>query len=234
MEPSESRTDGLLAGLATQAVIYLPQINGCSVMAREAEGIRTLAHHGPIALALDALQLALGTGPSLAAVDGQVAVTVPRLAGERRWDPFPQRAAREAGAEFLLALPLPESGDLPAALTLYGTGDCAADRLHALAVPLAAHAGGVLRLAREAQQARSTVEDISRALDSRAVIDQAIGILMAQQRCGADEAFALLRRTSQNRNIKLRVLCQDIVAGVAGPPRRLAERSRRTPADSAD
>ena len=39
------------------------------------------------------------------------------------------------------------------------------------------------------------------ALASRAVIDQALGIIMGQNRCTADEAFEVLRTASQNRNV---------------------------------
>ena len=52
-------------------------------------------------------------------------------------------------------------------------------------------------------------------LESLPVIEQAKGILMAQQRCGPDEAFELIRRASQLANIKVRVLAAEIVAHVA-------------------
>lgn len=48
------------------------------------------------------------------------------------------------------------------------------------------------------------------------MIDQAIGIITAQQRCDASRAFDLLRRASQNRNIKLRELATEIVEAVGG------------------
>jgi hypothetical protein len=54
-------------------------------------------------------------------------------------------------------------------------------------------------------------------LESMPVIEQAKGILMAQQRCGPDEAFDLLRRASQRANIKISVLAARIVQDVASP-----------------
>jgi ANTAR domain-containing protein len=47
------------------------------------------------------------------------------------------------------------------------------------------------------------------------VIEQAKGIIMAQQKCGPDEAFDLLRRASQRANIKVHVLAAQIVGHVA-------------------
>jgi hypothetical protein len=61
-------------------------------------------------------------------------------------------------------------------------------------------------------------EDLQQALISRAVIDRAIGITMAQQCCDAATAFNILRRASQNRNIKLRELVAEIVTMVGGKP----------------
>ena len=54
-------------------------------------------------------------------------------------------------------------------------------------------------------------------LDSLPVIEQAKGILMAQHRCGPDEAFDLLRRASQRANVKVSVLAARIVVQVAAP-----------------
>ena len=54
-------------------------------------------------------------------------------------------------------------------------------------------------------------------LDSMPVVEQAKGILMAQHRCGPDEAFDLLRRASQRANIKVSVLAARIVEQVAAP-----------------
>jgi AmiR/NasT family two-component response regulator len=57
---------------------------------------------------------------------------------------------------------------------------------------------------------------------SRAVIDQALGVIMATERCPQDRAFALLRSASQNTNVKLRDLATTIVTRVSGEPPRPA------------
>jgi predicted Rossmann fold nucleotide-binding protein DprA/Smf involved in DNA uptake len=54
-------------------------------------------------------------------------------------------------------------------------------------------------------------------LDSMPVVEQAKGILMAQHRCGPDEAFDLLRRASQRANVKVSVLAARMVEQVAAP-----------------
>jgi hypothetical protein len=64
----------------------------------------------------------------------------------------------------------------------------------------------------------SAVGRLRARLESLPVIEQAKGILMAQQRCGPEEAFDLLRRASQRANLKVHVLAAQIVAQVASPP----------------
>ena len=68
-------------------------------------------------------------------------------------------------------------------------------------------------------------------LESLPVIEQAKGILMAQQRCGPEEAFDLLRRASQRANVKLHVLATQIVAQVASPPAEISAQPTRRAAD---
>ncbi len=68
-------------------------------------------------------------------------------------------------------------------------------------------------------------------LDTMPVIEQAKGVLMAQNRCGPDEAFDLLRRASQRANVKVSVLAAQIVEQVAShepqpPDRRASSRAR--------
>ena len=55
-------------------------------------------------------------------------------------------------------------------------------------------------------------------LDSMPVIEQAKGILMAQHRCGPDEAFDLLRRASQRANVKVSILAERMVEQIASSP----------------
>jgi AmiR/NasT family two-component response regulator len=53
---------------------------------------------------------------------------------------------------------------------------------------------------------------------SRAVIDQALGVIMATERIPQERAFAMLRTVSQNRNVKIRDLAATIVTQVSGEP----------------
>ncbi|MEU4060775.1 MULTISPECIES: ANTAR domain-containing protein [Rhodococcus] len=56
--------------------------------------------------------------------------------------------------------------------------------------------------------------NFERALDSRAVIDQAKGVLMAVHGVDADGAFAMLVETSRRTNTKVRVVAEELLASV--------------------
>ena len=67
-------------------------------------------------------------------------------------------------------------------------------------------------------EARDLADNLQTALAGRAVIDQAKGILMGQQRVDADAAFDMLRRASQRENVKLRDIAQRVVDRATGRP----------------
>jgi hypothetical protein len=70
---------------------------------------------------------------------------------------------------------------------------------------------------RISEQAR-TAAQLEAALVSRPVIDQALGVLMAQNRCSSETAFGILRRASQHRNLKLRDVARTLVERFTGHP----------------
>jgi AmiR/NasT family two-component response regulator len=62
------------------------------------------------------------------------------------------------------------------------------------------------------QDARNLADNLQVALDSRAVIDQAKGILMERHKLTADQAFQVLARLSMQGNRKLRDIAEVLVA----------------------
>ena len=126
--------------------------------------------------------------------------------------------AAASGIRSCLSLPLSAEGII-GALNLYApVPDAFGEAEIRRAEVFAASASAALALA--ARQASATVltGQLREALASRAVIDQAIGIIMAQERCTSDEAFGILRNASQNRNLKLREIAHQIVTSVSGQP----------------
>ncbi|MEU4199978.1 ANTAR domain-containing protein [Streptomyces sp. NPDC045470] len=66
------------------------------------------------------------------------------------------------------------------------------------------------------EQLRAENAQLRQALDSRPVIDQARGILMATESCTAEQAWDILRRTSQHTNTKVHEVAGEVVASATG------------------
>ena len=153
---------------------------------------------------VDELQGEVGEGPCLDAVFEQDVVSVPDMAGEQRWPRFAARAA-EAGAASMLSFQLfIDAGDL-GAMNLYSREPHAFDEeSQRVGLPLAAHAAVALARVQEREQ-------LLTAMNSRDLIGQAQGILMERHKITADQAFQLLARASQDRNVKLRDLAEELI-----------------------
>jgi len=167
---------------------------------------------------VDELQYGADQGPCLDALRTGTIVQVDDLNEEQRWNQYRPHAIAH-GVASSLSLPLIVDGERLGALNLYSAIPAAftgppREQAETFAGQCAAALTVTLRQARQAQLQTQLAE----AMVSSSIIDQAIGILMAQQRCTAATAFDLLRRASQNRNRKLRDIAADIITKVSGAP----------------
>lgn len=167
----------------------------------------TPAASDDVARAVDAVQYETGEGPCLDAIREHEVFQTDDLARETRWPRFASRAHRETGVTSMLCFRLFVAGDTLGALNLYSKAPASFDeRSRTVGVVFAAHAAMALSTAiHEAQ--------MEEALQSRDLIGQAKGILMAREGINASEAFDMLRRASQRLNLKLR----DVAGSVVDP-----------------
>ncbi len=137
-------------------------------------------------------------------------------AAESRWPRFGKQAAA-CGVHSVLSLPLRAQDETIGALNLYAIA-CGAfgEAETRRAENFAENAAGALALGLRLVSYAALTDQLRESLSSRAVIDQAVGVIMAQERCGQDKAFSMLRMASQNRNVKLRLVAQETVLGVTG------------------
>jgi GAF domain-containing protein len=195
----------------------------CGITVRTVPGhAYTVASSDELTLQLDELQYSDGEGPCLEALETGVPVFVTDMTTEVRWGMY-SKHANEVGVRSSVSYPL-MNGDSPiGALNLYSFERAAPSvSMQARAAQIAEHAAGALALALRIAEHGEMIDNLRIALTSRSTIDQAIGILMAQQRCDAATAFDLLRKASQGRNIKIRDVAAGILASVDGraPTRR--------------
>jgi GAF domain-containing protein len=164
--------------------------------------------------AADGLQHELAAGPCIDAMEQAEERYVPDLRSDDRWPAVAERAT-ELGIRCLLAVPLVVDGRCLGALTVSSPapdGLDAADRelTRRLAIPAAT----TLANGRAYQRVSRLAAQLEEALDSRATIERAKGILMAREGYDADEAFDRLRRASQQHNRKLRDVARAVVASL--------------------
>ena len=176
----------------------------------------TVASSGALATEVDESQYETDSGPCLQAIAEGEVVLVADMATETRWPEYLPRAIA-AGVGSSLSIPLPVDGAYVGALNSYSRTAHAFDQASVkLGQDLAAYAAIVLNNAGLYFTATTRADQLAEALRSRAVIDQAKGILMGARRCTAEEAFDILVRLSQQSQRKLRDVAQALVAETTG------------------
>lgn len=130
---------------------------------------------------------------------------------ENRWPEFASRAVR-SGYLSALALPLAAVSEPSAAMTLLSRSpDQFADTTYDVALLFVLHAGVLFDNVSLYNDSQSMVRNLRSALVTRSTIGQAQGLVMRRRQVGADHAFDLLKKASQNRNVKLRELAASLV-----------------------
>jgi GAF domain-containing protein len=150
-------------------------------------------------------------GPCLDAWRHQKVFRDDSTAEDKQWPAFSQ-AALEHGMQCTISFPLGVRGHGIGALNLYAKEpDAFPEEIEQTGMMFAEQASVALANAQLYDSAYRLTQQLQEALTSRAVIDQAKGIVMARNGVGADEAFQILRATSQRENRKLREIAQELV-----------------------
>jgi GAF domain-containing protein len=219
-------TESIGQFLGEMAVMAARLVGGdlsCAMTIRSRGRPMTVACTDPVAEKVDAVQYELDHGPCLQAMrDGHMVkiddTAIEDTADTTRWPEFERRAAAQ-GIRSCLALPLTSEGSRVGALNLYARRASAFGAGHVRrAAAFAENASGALTLAIRLASHAALIEQLQSSLASRTVIDQALGVVMARERCTQARAFAILRTASQNSNVKLRDIATAIVTSVSGEP----------------
>jgi GAF domain-containing protein len=165
----------------------------------------------PTSPEIDSAQYETGVGPCLDAWRHQRVFRIESTADDEQWPAFSQ-ACLEHGVGSTISFPLGVRGNGIGALNLYSKEPSAfSDDDEQTGMLFAEQASVALTNAQLYDSAYRLTQQLQEALTSRAVIDQAKGILMGQHGVGPDEAFNVLRTTSQRENRKLRDIAQELV-----------------------
>jgi GAF domain-containing protein len=210
--------DGFLRELASLASRGVGEGLSCGITLQPNGRPLTVASSDASAAQLDELQYGLDEGPCLASLRTGQQVRIDDLVTDQRWRSYAVRALAH-GVRSSLSLPLITQGRSVGALNLFSTrpsffGEAETRLAERFAQDATVAVGIAARLAAQAV----LTEQLRASLASRSVIDQAVGIIMAQQRSTAADAFAILRAASQHRNVKVRQVAEQIVTGISGSP----------------
>lgn len=210
-----------LAVLAVRTVADSSDAMSCGMVLRQRGRPATAgACSDPLAAEADEAQYQAGDGPAIHAMRHGRPVNVHDTATANSWPRFCRRAAA-LGIRSCYAAPLVSDGEPVGAVVLYARRPGAFGPEQAERVDkFARHASGALTLSLRLATCADQNDQLKSSLVSRAVIDQALGVIMATERCPHDRAFALLRSVSQNTNVKLRDLAATIVTRASGEPPR--------------
>lgn len=212
-EPSEQE---ILEAVCAEAVRAVPGADMASITAIRDGEPETAASTDERAVDIDRVQYAAGEGPCLRAAETGEIVRLPLATAGALWPEFTQHAL-SLGVGSYLAAPLRVDDTLAGALNLFGYGghgfaetDSRLLRLYTTIVSFG------LRTTRRYHRARQRAAELEKAMSSRAVIEQAKGILMAVHGISADEAMKRLIAESQHTNVKLRDIAARFVEGLSG------------------
>ena len=177
----------------------------------------TAVHTDQRTLRVDSEQYDAGEGPCLHSARTRTVVLVDAADAVHRWPRFAAAAADE-GIHSFLAAPLFTPEQSLGSFNLYGRTRSAFDTLDAeilelLTTTISRALGDFARF----KSARDVADSIQRALDTRAPIEQAKGMLMAILGIDADRAFDLLREQSQATNVRLHTVATTLVQQLSAP-----------------
>jgi GAF domain-containing protein len=183
-----------------------------SVTVVNADGsVETVASSDQLVDRADALQYELGEGPCLTAAEHGGLWAVAETGTDPRWPRWgPQAAA--LGLHSILSIHLFTDRTMLGALNLYAaqSHQYSDDDIENAQV-VAAHASVGLARSRSEQ-------NLWRAVDARHVVGQAQGILMERFSLGSEQAFSVLKRYSQEHNIKIRDVAVHLLSTGEMPP----------------
>lgn len=203
----DADSDTVIAELVEHAAVEIPGAKYAGVtVTRNAKQIDTPATSHKWPLLLDEIQQRYGEGPCLTAAWEERMIHVPDLANDDRFPLYRRDVLEQTPIRAVLAFQLFIADETMGALNVY------AEEPHAfgaetkeIGLIFAAHSSVAWNSARRDEQ-------FKQALASRDTIGQAKGMIMERYRVDAVQAFALLRKLSQDANVPLIQIASDLIA----------------------
>jgi len=208
--------DASLARLSEGVTEAIGDADAAGVTEIGRRGPRTAAATDPIVTWIDDIQYADGEGPCLEAATTRDIVRVNSEQAQAKYPTFSARQA-ESGMRSFLSAPLTVDDTHVGALNLYSRDDHGFDRLDAAALRIYVIAAeSALHATARVGTLQGTVDGYVKAMQTRAAIEQCKGIIQFALGVSEEKAFDLLKWRSQDSNVPVRELCEQLLRDVAG------------------
>jgi GAF domain-containing protein len=193
------------AMFVSRIVRTVPGCDQALITVRSGSGVETVHSDGE--LGFDPLI----PGPIVEAVTFREPRQLGDVMSDQRWPAFATQLVN-AGFRSCLTIPLSTRGDDSAVLTLLSKeANQFGESSYDVVLLLTLHAGVAFDNATMYHDSVELVSQLRTALRTRSLVGRAQGLLMRDRGYSSDDAFADLKRVSQNRNIKLRDLAAQLV-----------------------
>ena len=209
----EASLGSVLETLAHLARRAIPGAGEVSVTLVEPNGkAHSVAFTGVLASALDERQYEKGFGPCMDAAQTGKTIVIEDTSISDAYPEFVVECTR-LGVTNTLAVGTPVPQRSVGAINVYGV-DAKPFDMEAVAFveSLAGYVAVALANAALFDRTSALAKQMQQAMESRAVIEQAKGVIMARDVCSPDDAFETLTNLSQSQNRKLRDVAGDVVA----------------------
>ena len=203
----DTDSETVIAELAEHAAVEIPgaQYAGITVT-RNAKHIDTPAATHMWPLLLDKIQQRHQQGPCLTAAWEEKTIHVADLEHDDRFPLYREDALAETPIRTIMAFQMFIAGQTMGALNVYAEqANAFGPETREMGLVFAAHSSVAWNAARREEQFR-------RALASRDVIGQAKGMIMERYGVDAVQAFALLRKLSQDSNVALIQVATELIS----------------------
>ena len=198
----------MYAAICVAATLTVPDCDHASLMIRRHGTCTTVGVSDAVAHEIDKLELQLGDGPCLDAIEQESAQIASDLTVGDRWPELAARVVAETPVRGAMSVRMPVDRTKIGALNLFSdtrNGFDGTSLEHA--IMLAAFATVATNAARQGEDAAT----LRRGLTSNRAIGTAVGMLMVRNDVSDDDAFDILRRTSQDHNVKLAHVAADVI-----------------------
>lgn len=200
--------DAIYGAICAAATEFVTGCDHASLMLMRKGIAVTAASSDEVALYVDRLEREIGDGPCLDAIDDEAAYVDPDLTDGSPWPELSRRVLAETPVRGMAGFRLLDSDGKAGALNLFSDTPGTLTRQ---SVDQAALVVSFASVALLAAAEKRTALTLRAGLESNREIGKAIGLLMAFHQVDDEAAFAILKRTSQDMNLKLAEVAREIV-----------------------